>query len=144
MPSRKPRQIRERYLNYLDPNIKQGKWTEEEDNKLNSFLSLNSKKSWRNIMKYFPGRTDVSLKNRTVTLNFRKSLAQNSNIESNQKLEQEEVSKETSEESAKENSIEELFDEQFLDENLFKVDFFLSFDFKPTKEKQENSFLGFD
>jgi hypothetical protein len=69
MKTRTARQIRERYLNYLDPNIKQGNWTEEEDQKLFSFISQKEKNSWKNISRHFPGRTDVSIKNRASTLN---------------------------------------------------------------------------
>jgi hypothetical protein len=78
MKKRAARQIRERYLNYLDPNIKQGNWTEEEDQKLISFISQKEKNYWKNISRYFSGRTDVSIKNRASTLNSWNNFYQNS------------------------------------------------------------------
>jgi hypothetical protein len=68
MKTRSARQIRERYLNYLDPKRIHGNWTKEEDQKLLSLLSSESKISWKRVEKDFPGRTDVSIKNRSKGL----------------------------------------------------------------------------
>lgn len=71
MGTRNARQIRERYLNYFDPKITKGNWTEEEDQQL-MFLSLWIRKpSWKTLVQLFPGRTDVQLRNRFISLNSR-------------------------------------------------------------------------
>ena len=61
--SRNGKQIRDRYINILDPHIKKGKFTIEEDLKL---LKLNRKLGtrWATISKYFENRTADMIKNR--------------------------------------------------------------------------------
>ncbi|OHS94338.1 hypothetical protein TRFO_11196 [Tritrichomonas foetus] len=65
--NRTGRQCRERWKNYLAPGIENGPWTIEEDSiliqKVGEFGTI-----WSKIVKFFPGRTDVNLKNRWVTL----------------------------------------------------------------------------
>jgi hypothetical protein len=77
MKTRTARQIRERYLNYLDPNLKTEKWTFEEDQKLISILSKCHNISWKSIQMNFPGRTDVSIKNRSRTIQIKKRIPDN-------------------------------------------------------------------
>jgi hypothetical protein len=60
---RKANQIRERYLNYLDNDLKSLPWNREEDNLLLTSASRFSF-CWKQMEIYFPGRTDVHLKNR--------------------------------------------------------------------------------
>ncbi|OHT12122.1 Myb-like DNA-binding domain containing protein [Tritrichomonas foetus] len=63
IPGRNGRQCRDRYINYLSPNVNHDEWTIEED------LLLRSKVKelgtcWSQISKYFVGRTGPALKNR--------------------------------------------------------------------------------
>lgn len=60
---RTPKQIRERYLNYLRPNLSQERWTEEEDQKLVEMISKYGH-SWKTIEKYMSKRSQNQLKNR--------------------------------------------------------------------------------
>lgn len=61
--TRNGKQIRDRYINILDPDIKKGKFTVEEDLKLLSlYRKLGTK--WATISKYFENRTADMIKNR--------------------------------------------------------------------------------
>ncbi|EAX98839.1 Myb-like DNA-binding domain containing protein [Trichomonas vaginalis G3] len=57
------RQVRERYLKYLSPNIEKGPWTHEEDFLLTQKYNEIGPK-WKQIARFFPKRTDISVKNR--------------------------------------------------------------------------------
>ena len=60
--TRSPRQCRERFRNYLAPNIKNEPWTEEEDQLLiEKHKEFGTK--WSVIAAYFPNRSDVNIKN---------------------------------------------------------------------------------
>eukprot|EP00331_Platyophrya_macrostoma_P032871 CAMPEP_0176439140 /NCGR_PEP_ID=MMETSP0127-20121128/19755_1 /TAXON_ID=938130 /ORGANISM="Platyophrya macrostoma, Strain WH" /LENGTH=373 /DNA_ID=CAMNT_0017823331 /DNA_START=200 /DNA_END=1321 /DNA_ORIENTATION=- len=60
---RHPRQCRERWINYVNPRINRGDWTEEEDLKLmESFLSMGKK--WADIAKTLGNRTENAVRNR--------------------------------------------------------------------------------
>lgn len=61
--TRTGKQIRDRYLNKLDPKISNAKWTQEEDDKLLR-LYLAEGKKWCLISRSLPGRTEISVKNR--------------------------------------------------------------------------------
>jgi Myb superfamily proteins, including transcription factors and mRNA splicing factors len=62
IPKRTPRQIRERWTNYLDPNINHSEFTAEEDQIIiEKYNEIGSK--WSNIAK-FMGRTENQVKNR--------------------------------------------------------------------------------
>ena len=63
MPNRSSRQCRERYINYLSPDLKNEPWTEEEDNLLMTKASELGPK-WSKILSFFPTRSYVSVKNR--------------------------------------------------------------------------------
>ena len=61
--TRNGKQIRDRYINILDPGIKKGKFTIEEDLKLlNLYRRLGTK--WATISKFFENRTADMIKNR--------------------------------------------------------------------------------
>lgn len=64
---RSPRQVRERYRNYLTPGIINGPWTREEDDLLKKlFNSIGSK--WSQISKHFPNRSEINIKNRWASI----------------------------------------------------------------------------
>ena len=50
-------------MNYLDPSIKKGKWTDDEDIKLID-LHLVIGNKWAHIQKFMNGRTEDSIKQR--------------------------------------------------------------------------------
>ena len=80
---RNGRQCRDRYIHYLDPNInKNSKWTPEEDSLLIKSTQKHGKK-WKVMEKIFPGRTEVSLRNR-YNLLMRKERKEHMKIEKKQ------------------------------------------------------------
>jgi len=63
MSTRNGKQIRDRFINVLDPAIKKGKFSEAEDKKLiELFYKYGSR--WSTISKFFPDRTADMIKNR--------------------------------------------------------------------------------
>lgn len=58
------RQCRDRYFHYLDPNINNNiNWSQSEDENIFKFVETYGKK-WKMMEQMFPGRTEVSLRNR--------------------------------------------------------------------------------
>ena len=67
LPERTPRQIRERWVNYLCPNVSHEPFTEEEDRKILDLVERFGKR-WSVISQNFDDRTDVQIKNRHALL----------------------------------------------------------------------------
>lgn len=63
MEGRTGKQIRDRFLNKLRPDIKNDEWTKEEDKLLISYFHQIGRK-WSKIATYIPGRTEGQVKNR--------------------------------------------------------------------------------
>ncbi|OHT10718.1 Myb-like DNA-binding domain containing protein [Tritrichomonas foetus] len=63
MPGRKGRQCRDRYMNYLSPEVKNDGWTADEDLLLIQKVQEYGTK-WSKIRKFFERRTASALKNR--------------------------------------------------------------------------------
>jgi hypothetical protein len=71
LPNRSLRQIKERYKNYLKKDVDLTPFSKEEDDKL-IHLVAEKGNMWADIAIFFPGRTDVKLKNRYTLLKRRK------------------------------------------------------------------------
>ena len=67
MEKRNPRQCKERWCNYLSPQVRNTPWTPEEDELLLNKVNEIGQK-WVRISKYFPMRTDINIKNRYMVL----------------------------------------------------------------------------
>lgn len=63
MDGRSIRQCKERYCHYLNPDINLSDWTSNEDNLLNEKVQEIGKK-WKILEYIFPGRTEISIRNR--------------------------------------------------------------------------------
>lgn len=63
LPGRTARQCRERWVNYLSPNVSRDPWNKHEDDLLVRLVSEYGQQ-WSRISSNFPLRTDVMLKNR--------------------------------------------------------------------------------
>jgi hypothetical protein len=67
MLDRTVRQCRERWFFYLAPSVTNGPWTSAEDallcSKVNEFGAR-----WKKLTEFFPGRTDINIKNHYTTL----------------------------------------------------------------------------
>jgi myb proto-oncogene protein len=64
--NRSAKQIRDRYINYLDPNVKKGKFSAEEDQQIVEFYQIYGPK-WTKIQKYISCRTADAIKNRFIS-----------------------------------------------------------------------------
>lgn len=78
MNGRNIRQCRERYKNYLTPDVTNGPWTQEEDDLLFEAFSKYGAR-WKLIASFFPSRTDINIKSRWQ-VHFRRYIRQTKNI----------------------------------------------------------------
>jgi hypothetical protein len=85
--TRNGKQIRDRFINVLDPEIRKGKFTDEEDKKLILLFKQNGPK-WATISKYYPNRTADMVKNR-----FHSSIKKKLSLEIGEKIYDLKVSK---------------------------------------------------
>jgi hypothetical protein len=102
LPSRTVRQIRERYRLYLDPNVIQTSFSNEEDAKLMELVDKYGQQ-WSKLASMFNGRTDVQLKYRFKKLTRRlakrrpnlviKEITQCQNIQKRESIVQQNVKK---------------------------------------------------
>ena len=67
MPNRNPRQCRERWANYLDPNLHKGAWTEEEDQIILEKKKIHGQK-WSVIASFLKGRSGNDVRNRWLMI----------------------------------------------------------------------------
>lgn len=62
LPGRQGKQCRERFVNHLDPQLKKGEWTDDEEAILIAMHEHHGNR-WANISKQLPGRSDNDVKN---------------------------------------------------------------------------------
>jgi Myb-like DNA-binding domain len=62
LPGRQGKQCRERFVNHLDPELKKGEWTDDEEAVLIALHEHHGNR-WANISKQLPGRSDNDVKN---------------------------------------------------------------------------------
>ena len=63
LPGRVGKQCRERWFNHLDPSVKKGEWTPEEDDIVFEMQKQRGNK-WSEIARLVPGRSENAVKNR--------------------------------------------------------------------------------
>jgi Myb-like DNA-binding domain len=62
LPGRQGKQCRERFVNHLDPDLKKGEWTDNEESILIAMHEQHGNR-WAAIAKQLPGRSDNDVKN---------------------------------------------------------------------------------
>ena len=72
IPSKNGKQIRDRYVNKLDKDLKKGKFTSEDDSKIFKLYQKYGR-MWTKISRFFDGRTGDMIKNRFYS-NIRKKI----------------------------------------------------------------------
>lgn len=70
VPGRSARQCRERYINYLAPELRAQPWSPDEDAQLLSLVAELGPR-WAQIQRFFPSRSYVSVKNRWSVLHVK-------------------------------------------------------------------------
>ena len=85
--NRTPRQCRERFRNYLSPNISNDPWNNDDDERLRKLFKQYGPK-WSLIATYFPNRSDVNVKNHWSQINNKNTREQNLQKEKQQLLKQ--------------------------------------------------------
>lgn len=71
MGTKTARQCRERYKNYLSPSLSNGAWTQKEEELLTQKYEEYGPK-WAKMAPFFPGRSDVNIKNHWTSMLNRK------------------------------------------------------------------------
>jgi hypothetical protein len=71
IPHRNERQCKDRWFNYLSPAVQSQPWTPNEDLLLLDKIRTCGAK-WVRLAAYFPGRTSIQLKNRSLVLSRRR------------------------------------------------------------------------
>lgn len=74
-PGKTARQVRDRYQNYLSPELNHLPWTEAEDNLLREKFVAHGPR-WTVLRQFFGNRSDVSIKNRWAALVSKSQRAQ--------------------------------------------------------------------
>ncbi|EGB10413.1 hypothetical protein AURANDRAFT_23692, partial [Aureococcus anophagefferens] len=72
IPGRIGKQCRERWTNHLDPNLKKGGWTREEDAILVE-AQQRFGNAWTKIAELLPGRAESAVKNRWNSAFYRRN-----------------------------------------------------------------------
>lgn len=70
LPQRTGKQVRERYINYLSPNVSLLPWTDEEETLLINLVNSHGKR-WSKFSIYLQNRTDIAIKNHWVNITRR-------------------------------------------------------------------------
>jgi hypothetical protein len=73
IPARSARQCRERWTNYLNPDLFNGEWTADDDRMLLARYDEIGPK-WVVIARFFPGRSKNSVRNRLLQLQRREQV----------------------------------------------------------------------
>jgi hypothetical protein len=74
MQNRTVRQCRERWCNYLAPWVANGPWSADQNALLlEKFKEFGPK--WKTLTRFFPGRTDINIKNHYMTITGRRCSA---------------------------------------------------------------------
>jgi hypothetical protein len=69
--NRSPRQCRDRYKNYLNPELSSAEWTAEEDELLASKVE-DCGIRWNRIAEFFEHRSEIALRNRWLSISRRR------------------------------------------------------------------------
>ena len=109
MISRTGKQIRDRYLNSLDPTVIRGKFTYEEDQFIINYYKKYGS-AWAKISKLLPGRTSDTIKNRFYTC-LKKQTLKSGERKDKKESEQEIIKKQTQVINSKLEAVENLVDE---------------------------------
>jgi hypothetical protein len=65
--NRTPRQCRDRWRNYVSPEVLTGRWSEaDEETLLAKVREIGPR--WATIARFFPGRTDIGVKNHYISI----------------------------------------------------------------------------
>ncbi|KAK8846465.1 hypothetical protein M9Y10_020487 [Tritrichomonas musculus] len=82
LKGRTAKQCRDRYMNYLRPEFENIEWTQIEDDLILELYSKHGSK-WSLISKYFPNRSQISIKNRYKFLQNTTSIEKNKKDKNN-------------------------------------------------------------
>ena len=81
LPGRQGKQCRERFVNHLDPLLKKGEWTDDEEAILIAMHEHHGNR-WANISKQLPGRSDNDVKNHWYSTIQRKFMQHGKDVSS--------------------------------------------------------------